>query len=312
VGSHFLIPYVPLRGHKDPDFRELSYGDSGSRGRRLARSVAPGSYLFFHTNVGGAKYITAYIQVERVLEGSEARKDPSITGDGRTDDWFFLGNKTTSRRLTKFLPFDESLARQLSLNICFAEDSGRSVAQTVGSATRSHRELTEADVDLLLSRSKELTANEKFVNSSAVQRHLYFYDEGGDIIPIDEVHKLRESEIQKLIRKTPSIIEAGARVVDFEKTLPDGDRLDLLLEDSTGALILAELKGPEKATDSLPTQLASYCRDVEREFPGRRIRKMIVCDGKVSPKLRKACANLSIEIKVFGVRLDCFSLRFDE
>jgi hypothetical protein len=35
----------------------------------------------------------------------------------------------------------------------------------------------------------------------------------------------------------------------------------------------------------------------------------VVCDGKVSPKLQKACQALGIEIVVYGVRLDCFTLQ---
>lgn len=305
--QNFLIPYVPLQGHKDPDFRELSYGDSGARGRRLAREVDIGSTLFSHTNIGGNKYITCYIDVMQMLEGAKAREIPSIRGDGRFDDWMFLGDPKKSKRLAKPLPLTRALLERLSLAVSFKND-GRSETQVIGSATRAHRLLTEADAAILRTECTWRAENGKIENPETVQKHLYFYDEGEDIIPFDEVHKLRENEIQKLLRKNPGMIEAGAKVVAFEMMLPDGDRLDLLLEALDGSLILAELKGPNKVTDSIPTQLASYAKDISAKYPGRKLRKMVVCDGKVSPKLQKACQALDIEIVVYGVKLDCFTL----
>jgi hypothetical protein len=304
---HFLIPYVPMQGHKDPDFHELSYGDSGVRGRRLAREVETGSNLFFHTNIGGSKYITCYISVSEKLEGSKARAMPSIRGDGRFDDWMFLGDPQQSKRIAKPLPLTRALMERLSLSVSFKEE-GRTETQVIGSATRAHRLLSEDDAVILRSECMRRGDNGKIENPEAVQKHLFFYDEGEDIIPFDEVHKLRETEVQKLLRKSPEVIEAGAKVLAFEKVLGDGDRLDLLLEASDGSLILAELKGPNKVTDSIPTQLASYAKDIAEMYPGRKLRKMVVCDGKVSPKLQKACVALDIEIVVYGVRLDCFRL----
>lgn len=305
---HFLIPYIAVQGHKDPDFRELSYGDSGARGRRLARELEAGSKLFFHTNIGGSKYITCYITVAEKLEGSKARARSSIHGDGRFDEWMFLGDPQTSKRLAKPLPLTRTLMERLSFSVPVKND-GRTEMQIIGSATRAHRLLTDTDAALLRSECMRRAENGKIENPDPVQKHLYFYDEGEDIIPFDEVHKLRENEIQKLLRKNPVMIEAGAKVVAFEMVLPDGDRLDVLLEALDGSLILAELKGPNKVTDSIPTQLVSYAKDIAEMYPGRKLRKMVVCDGKVSPKLQKACQALGIEIVVYGVRLDCFTLQ---
>jgi len=309
--KHYLLPYVPLKGHKDPDFKELAYGDSGQRGRVLKDNLSKGSYLFFHTKIGSSKYITGYIVVERILSGKEAQKDPSISCDGKYDDWLFVGDKNKSKRLRKPILFNKQLAKKLSLDIDFEPfDSGRKTELAViGSATRSHRQLTENDVSVLLQEIKKYEENTKIENPKDVQYHLYFYDESEEIIPIDEVHKLRESEIQKLLRKTPSVIEKGVKVIDYEKILPDGDRLDLLLETNNGSLIVVELKGPDKLTDEIPTQVASYARDIGREYPKRKVRKMIICDGKISPKLKKACESLGIEIVVYGVKLDCFKLQ---
>ncbi|TKJ44726.1 hypothetical protein CEE35_06960 [Candidatus Aerophobetes bacterium Ae_b3b] len=309
--KHYLIPYVPLKGHKDPDFKELAYGESGQRGKVLKDNLSKGSYLFFHTKIGSSKYITCYIVVDRILPGKKAQSNSSINCDGQYDDWLFIGDKNKSKRLRKPIYFIKQLAKKLSLNIDFEPfNSGRKTELAViGSATRSHRQLTDNDVSILLDEIEKYEENVKIENPPDVQYHLYFYDESEKIIPMDEVHRLKESEIQKLLRKNPSVIEKDARVIDYEKVLPDGDRLDLVLEAVDGSLIVAELKGPDKLTDEIPTQVASYVRDIEKEYPTRKIRKMIVCDGKVSPKLQKACESLGIEIVVYGVKLDCFKLQ---
>lgn len=309
--KHYLIPYVPIKGHKDPDFKELAYGESGQRGVSLQKNLTRGSYLFFHTKIGSTKYITCFIEVERIISGELAQQDPSIKCDGQYDDWLIIGNKNKSRRLRKPIPFNKVLASKLSLGINFDSfDKGqRSELQVIGSSTRSHRQLTDDDTSILFEIIKEYQSNTKIDNPQNVQYRMNFYDEGEDIIPIDEVHKVNESEIQKMLRKNPEIIEKDVRVLDYEKVLPDGDRLDLLLETKDGSLIVAELKGPDKVTDEVPTQIASYVRDVEKEYSDRKVRKMIICDGKISPKLQKACEALDIEVVVYGVKLDCFKLK---
>jgi hypothetical protein len=305
-----LIPYVPLKGHKDPDFKELSYGDSCQRGETLKNNLSNGSYLFFHTKIGSAKYITCFIAVEKIVSGKDAQSDESIKCDGQYDDWLFIGNKDNSKRLRKPIPFNRVIAEKLSLRINFDSlDKGeRSELQVIGSSTRSHRQLSEDDVSELLEAINSYQENTKIINPEEVQYHLTFYDEGEDIIPFDEIHQIKETEIQKLLRKNPNVIEEGAKVIDYEKVLSDGDRLDLLLEAKDGSLIVAELKGPDSVSDEIATQVASYVRDIQKEYPDKKVRKMIICDGKVSPKLQKACEALQIEIVVYGLKIDCFKL----
>jgi hypothetical protein len=309
--NHYLIPYVPLKGHKDPDLKQLAYGESGRRGKILKKNLSNGSYLFFHTKIGSSKYITGYIVVERILSGKEARLDPLIYCDGRSDDWLFIGNKEQSKRLRKPMCLNRNLAQKLSLNIDFEPflRGKKTELEVIGSATRAHRQLSDADVRTLLTEIQKYEENTKNQNPQDVKYHLHFYDECEDVIPIDEVHKLREIEIQRLLRKNPNVLDKGATIIDYEKPMPDGDRLDLLLRAKDGALIVAELKGPNKLTDDIPTQVASYARDIQKLYPKHRVRKMIVCDGKLSPKLSKACESLGIEVIVYGVRLDCFKLQ---
>jgi len=308
--KHYLIPNVPMKGHKDPDFKELAYGEGGRRARTLRKNMSSGSYMFFHTRIGDSKYITGYLVLDRVMSGRQAQADPLIRCDGRFDDYLFVGDKAKSHRLRKPIPFNRALAERLSLDIDFLplDSKSRREAGVIGLATRSHRRLSDKDVSVLLEAIRQYDENTKIQNPTEVQKYQIFVDENESVIPIDEVHKLREIEIQKLLRKNPDTIEKGARVISHEKVLPDGDRLDLLLEAQDGSLIVAEVKAPDKLPDGIPTQLASYARDIEKEYPGRLVRKMIICDGKISPRLQKACESLGIEVVVYGVRLDCFRL----
>lgn len=307
--NNFLIAYVPIKGHKDPDFRELVYGDSGQRGRVLKDTVSQGSYLFFHTKIGTCKYITCYLVIDSIISGIEART-MGLPFDASFDDWVFIGDKNKSKKLKKPVPLNKQLCQKLSLSIDFTDynEGRRTETQVIGSATRPQRKLNDNDVSILLNEINKIQDNAKIENSGDVLYHLRFYDEGEDIIPIDEVHQLKESEIQKLLRKYPNVIEEGIKIIDYEKALPDGDRLDLLAEAKDGSLIVAELKGPNCTTDSIATQLASYARDIQNEYPNKKVRKMIICDGKISPKLEKACQVLDIEVMVYGVKLDCFRL----
>ncbi len=76
MSKHYLIPYVPIKGHKDPGFKELAYGESGQRGISLEKNLSKGSCLFFHTKIGSTKYITCFIEVERIIFGEIAQQDP--------------------------------------------------------------------------------------------------------------------------------------------------------------------------------------------------------------------------------------------
>jgi hypothetical protein len=75
---NLLIPYIKFPAHLDPDLEEYTYGDVRARARTLKERVGKGDYLFFHTTIGGKKYITAYYVVDRTLDVSVAVKDGNI------------------------------------------------------------------------------------------------------------------------------------------------------------------------------------------------------------------------------------------
>jgi hypothetical protein len=165
---NLLIPYVHLYNHPDPLFEEFTYGDSGARARKLKNNLEKRiMFFFFHTSIGGKKYITAYYVVDRVLDTAEAIKGRNIVANyknphiseflsgertDKDDDVVLFGDPITSRIIEKALIFDKTLAEKLSLNIKFPK--GKTETQAIGSATRAWRELTDKDVEVLLEATK--------------------------------------------------------------------------------------------------------------------------------------------------------------
>jgi hypothetical protein len=79
--ASYLIPYIDPKkndGEEDPLFSEYTYGDKGSRGDTLKNKVAKGDYLFFHTSVRNKLCITAFYQVEEVMDIVSTRMDNII------------------------------------------------------------------------------------------------------------------------------------------------------------------------------------------------------------------------------------------
>lgn len=56
---NILIPYVPIYDHEDPNLEEFTYGNVGSRARKMKNILKIGDYIFFHTTINGKRYITA-------------------------------------------------------------------------------------------------------------------------------------------------------------------------------------------------------------------------------------------------------------
>jgi len=225
---NLLIPYVHLYDHNDPLLEEFTYGDIGGRARKLKRDVRKGDYVFFHTSIRGRKCITAYYVVDRVLPTAEAIKDQDIVdkykrnphisefrSGERTDeaeDVMIFGDPITSRVLDRPLVFDRALAEKLSLGIRFAER--RTDTQTIGSATRAWRELTDEDVTVL----------KEAIRWSETRL-------GAALLSTDEVAEVIEKDIERFIGENPSRIgETLGKSLKLRRSQqPTGDgRIDLL------------------------------------------------------------------------------------
>ncbi|MEH7226661.1 hypothetical protein V7112_22925 [Bacillus sp. JJ1566] len=152
--KNLLIKYI-FRGdnHVDPNFTFLTYGDSGSRASQISNTVESGSYVFFHTSFDRKAYITAYFYVERILNKNDNPAEiATLNTDSKADDVIILGSRERSKILTFPLPFDRTLAEQLT-SLKIGEDRFKgnlTELQVISNSTRSHRRLSNTDTDFLL------------------------------------------------------------------------------------------------------------------------------------------------------------------
>jgi hypothetical protein len=298
---NLLIPYVHLYDHPDPLFEEFTYGDAGARARKLKNDLKSGDYIFFHTSIGGKKYITAYYVVDRVLDTAKAIKDRNIVAKFKNphilkflsgertdedDDVVVFGDPITSRILERPLLFNKTLAEKLSLNIKFPK--GRTETQAIGSATRQWRELTDEDVEILLEAIK-----------------LYEKEARGiETVPsTDEVTEVIEKDIEGFIEKNPSLIGESLKLEKRQLDTPAG-RIDLLFENKKGNLIVVELKLNKIGRDAI-NQLRRYMDWVKKETK-KEVTGVIVCKG-VMPAFEEDFKKLkNIKILCYGWQLKVY------
>jgi len=288
---NLLVPYVYLYHHSDPLFEEFTYGDIRARAKKLKKDLKKGDYVFFHTSIRGKKYITAYYVVDRVLDTAEAIKDRNILAKYKSphisefllrertdeyDDVILFGDPITSRILGKPLLFDRALAEKLSLTIKFPK--GKTETQVIGSATRSWRELIDKDVEVLLEAIKS-SEEERFGIET--------------VLSTDEVTEIIEKDIEGFIEKNPGLIGETLKLRRQLDT-PVG-RIDLLLEDKKGNLIVVELKLDRIGRDAI-NQLRRYMNWVKRETK-KEVAGVIVCKG-VMPAFEEDFKKLK-DIKIF-------------
>lgn len=265
---NLLIPYVYIPRHNDPLFEEFTYGDFDARARKLRNAVKKGDYLFFHATIRGKKCITAYYVVDRILDTVTARKNKNIMAKYKNPHLFFsdyehdevmvFGDPIDSRVLEKPLLFNKTLAEKLSLNIQFRK--GNTETQTIGSATRNWRELTEKDVNILLGEIKSHEQDS--------------YQE--TILSTDEVAEILEKDIERFMEKNPSLIGKPIKLINRQLATPAG-RIDLLYEGRKGKQIVVELKLGEIGRGAL-NQLKRYMHWVKKETK-KEVKGVIVCKG---------------------------------
>lgn len=81
VLTSYIIPYLDPKIHnreEDPLFSEYTYGDNGNRGMILKTKVSKGDFLFFYKSIENRPRITAFYEVEKVLDIHKAKMDNTI------------------------------------------------------------------------------------------------------------------------------------------------------------------------------------------------------------------------------------------
>jgi len=290
---NLLIPYVHLYDHPDPLFEEFTYGDGGARARKLKNDLKKGDYVFFHTSIGGKKYITAYYVVDRVIDTIEAVRNRNIaskyrsphltelmSGKTSTDDdnVILFGDPITSRILEKPLQFDKALAEKLSLGIKFTKE--KTETQAIGSATRAWRRLENTDVDVLLNAID--SSGNKLVGVQTV-------------LSTDEVTEVIEKDIEGFIEKNPTLIGNSLTLKRRQLDTPVG-RIDLLFEDENGNPTIVELKLNKIGREAIK-QIRKYMTWAKKQTK-KDVYGIIVCKG-VMPAFCKEFQKLS-DIKIYS------------
>lgn len=274
---NLLVPYVYLYDHNDPLFDEFTYGNVGTRARKLKNDLKRGDYIFFHTSIGEKKYITAYYLVGWVSDTAKAIEDrnivakyknPHITeflSGERTDEddnVVVFGDPITSRILERPLLFDKTLAEKLSLNIKFPKV--RTETQAIGSATRQWRELTDKDVEILIEAIMLYKKEARGIET---------------VLSTDEVTEVIEKDIEGFIEKNPTLIGESLKLEKRQLGTPVG-RIDLLFKDKNGNLIVVELKLNKIGREAI-NQLRRYMNWIKKETK-KEVTGVIVCRGVMS------------------------------
>jgi hypothetical protein len=298
---NLLIPYVHLYNHPDPLFDEFTYGDGGRRARKLRNDLNKGDYVFFHTSMGGKKYITGYYVVERIIDTIDVIKNRILSSkyqnphihEVRTgmvpkeeDNVILFGDPITSKILRKPLLFNKALAQELSLDIKFSIN--RTETQAIGSATRAWRKLSDKDVDILLDAIDSLEKDIVGVNT---------------ILSTDEVTEVIEKDIEGFIENNPSIIGKSMTLKKRQLDTSVG-RIDLLFEDKQGNPTVVELKLNRIGRDAV-SQLRRYMKWIKKQTK-KDVSGFIVCKG-VMPAFEKDLKELTdIKIFLYGWQLSVY------
>ncbi len=298
---NLLIPYVYLYGHPDPLFKEFTYGEGGSRSKKLKNDVNKGDYVFFHTSISGKKYITAYYVADRVVDTVKAIKDKNIIAKFKNphlwelisgkvtekeNNVIIFGDPITSKILERPLLFDRNLADKLSLNIKFPK--GKTETQSIGSSTRSWRNLTDKDIKVLF---KAIEQSEK--EGTGIET----------VLSTDEVTEVIEKDLENFIEKNPSLIGESVELVKRQQDTPVG-RIDLLFETKKNDFIVVELKLNKIGRDAI-NQLRRYITWLKKETK-KEVSGLIVCKG-VMPAFQEDLNKIkNIKIFCYGWQLKVY------
>ncbi|VVB63367.1 Endonuclease NucS [uncultured archaeon] len=169
---------------------------------------------------------------------------------------------------------------------------------------RPPRVLSESDGDMLeqlvSERHQKLTSNTKFNNflpiNSLVATKIHFECK-------------TEREIEDIVIRNIESLENGLKHIDRQVILIDGNRVDILAQDSDSTPVLIEVK-KGIADDSTLAQVASYLHQYKKQYPSTHPIGKIVC-ADASYKLKNACEHLGVKIHFYGEILKCEKDKYD-
>lgn len=292
-----LIPYKPLKDHNDPCLEEFTYGDANRRAKKLLK-LKKGDHLFFHTGYCRNRYVTAYYVVDRSLNVLDAVRDKHISAKYKnphitkyiedpskeSGDVIVFGDPILSRILQKPVLFNRRLAKKLSFKIPFS--SNRTDFLSISSATRSWRELSSKQVNILLNAAKKAEQDALPINRT---------------LSTEEVTEILERDIEAFIQKNPSFMGPSVKIIERQLKLPGG-RIDLLLKCGEKSLVVAELKLRRIGHDAV-RQTQEYIKYIKSREKNKNVSGIIVCQG-VMPAFQEELGKLR------NIRILCYGWQF--
>lgn len=212
---HYLVPYNRKK-EDDPLFAELTYGHQEERLNRVKKE----EYIFFHTKIFDKRYITAYYQVFDRKSVKEIREEPYISSkyrnhhilNGKDTDIIIFGHPVYSYVLEKPLLLDEELLSEL-----------------IGD-----KKINQGKIIMLKNKEKYLL---DLINKHQ-RRTLQDVS-----LTTNDIYHLRENDIENFLAHNPKLLGQEIKYIDRQKQFEDKLRLDLLLKDENGYVIVEIKKG---------------------------------------------------------------------
>ncbi len=100
------------------------------------------------------------------------------------------------------------------------------------------------------------------------------YMKGEAEVVSPQVSEVAETVITEALSKDLGIIEPELKLVGHQYHLPNGERIDVLAENSAGQYVVVELK-KAASLDALD-QLLGYMAELKKSEPGKRVRGIIM------------------------------------
>ncbi|SIS64837.1 endonuclease NucS domain-containing protein [Salimicrobium flavidum] len=292
---NYLIGYKDPEkngGHEDPVLREFTYGH-----RKKLKQVKPGDYLFFHTMIYNKRYITAYYYVQEVTLVKDAVKDALITQKftnhhlydafSEEEERIAFGNPIRSRVLEKPLEVTKELLESLE-NKCNINEQ-MTLQAAMSASLRIWKTLGKEDITLLLERIEEEEREGTL----------------GRKLRTEEVVQVLERDIEEYISEHPEELEQGMKVLRRQYIFRNQRRLDLLMKDKDGELVVVEVKKGRIGRDA-KQQIHHYMKQVKKEWDVAHVRGIIICAGVLpyfEEELVKAQKD-GVFVKRYGWRMD--------
>ncbi|MGG3624544.1 endonuclease NucS domain-containing protein [Bacillus gobiensis] len=273
--SCYLIPYVDPKkngGEEDPLFSEFTYGDKGTRGETLKNKVSKGDYLFFHTSIRNKRYITAFYEVEEVIDIQKARADNTIMMKYRNPH--LISTKTQENEVIVFgnpiksvvlhTPLELNSTLLLELSIPYTPSPNQTELGALTSKFRTWFSLAYEQVDVLLKKINVL-------NKQSFLKHKQ--------LSSDEIRQLSEADIEQFIVEKPNVLGPDFTLLSRQHVFEDGKRLDLLVKNNKSQeIFIVEIKRNEIGPEVIK-QIKGYIKRYETETNIKNVKGIIVCKG---------------------------------